>query len=91
MPVARVNDIELNYKLEGDGEETIVLINGLADDQETWVFQMDDFLAAGLPGAAVRQPGHRGELQAGRARTRAGCSPTTRRRWSTRSALPIST
>ncbi len=47
MPVATVNDIELNYKLEGDGEETIVLINGLADDLETWAGQMDDFLAAG--------------------------------------------
>jgi 3-oxoadipate enol-lactonase len=47
MPLARVNDIELNYKLEGDGEETIVLINGLADDLESWVLQMDDFLAAG--------------------------------------------
>src|SRR5215470_17063800 len=47
MPVAKVNDIELNYKLEGDGEETIVLINGLADDLETWVLQIDDFLAAG--------------------------------------------
>src|SRR5436190_24017396 len=47
MPVTRVNDIELNYKLEGDGEDTIVLINGLADDHQTWVLQMDDFLAAG--------------------------------------------
>src|SRR5215470_5330686 len=47
MPVAKVNDIELNYKLEGDGEETIVLINGLADDLETWVLQVDEFLAAG--------------------------------------------
>jgi pimeloyl-ACP methyl ester carboxylesterase len=47
MPVARVNDIELNYMLEGDGEDTIVLINGLADDHQTWVLQMDDFLAAG--------------------------------------------
>src|SRR6266851_8149429 len=47
MPVARVNDIELNYKLEGDGDETIVLINGLADDLETWAGQMDDLLAAG--------------------------------------------
>jgi pimeloyl-ACP methyl ester carboxylesterase len=47
MPVARVNDIELNYKLEGDGEDTIVLINGLADDLETWVLQVDEFLAAG--------------------------------------------
>jgi 3-oxoadipate enol-lactonase len=47
MPVARVNDIDVNYKLEGDGAETIVLINGLADDLETWVFQVEDFLAAG--------------------------------------------
>jgi pimeloyl-ACP methyl ester carboxylesterase len=47
MPVARVNDIDVNYRLEGDGEETIVLINGLADDLETWVLQVDDFLAAG--------------------------------------------
>ena len=52
MPVARVNGIELNYKLDGDGngdaDETIVLVNGLADDLETWVLQMDDFLAAGF-------------------------------------------
>jgi pimeloyl-ACP methyl ester carboxylesterase len=48
MPVATINDIELNYKLEGDGEETIVLINGLADDLETWALQVDDFLAAGF-------------------------------------------
>ena len=37
----------INYKLEGEGPETIVLINGLADDLETWVEQMPDFLAAG--------------------------------------------
>jgi 3-oxoadipate enol-lactonase len=47
MPFARVNDIDLHYKLDGDGEETIVLINGLADDVETWFAQMDDFLSAG--------------------------------------------
>jgi 3-oxoadipate enol-lactonase len=47
MPVTRVNDIDVNYKLEGDGPETIVLINGLADDLETWAFQMGDFLGAG--------------------------------------------
>jgi 3-oxoadipate enol-lactonase len=47
MAVATVNGIELNYRLEGDGQETIVLINGLADDLETWVLQVDDFLAAG--------------------------------------------
>jgi pimeloyl-ACP methyl ester carboxylesterase len=47
MPVIRVNDIDVNYKLEGEGPETIVLVNGLADDLETWVFQMEDFLGAG--------------------------------------------
>jgi 3-oxoadipate enol-lactonase len=47
MPVATVNDIDLHYKLDGDGEETIVLINGLADDLESWFAQLDDFLAAG--------------------------------------------
>ena len=47
MPTASVNGIEMNYRLEGDGEDTIVLINGLADDLETWVFQMDDLLESG--------------------------------------------
>jgi pimeloyl-ACP methyl ester carboxylesterase len=47
MPFAKVNDIDLHYKLDGEGEETIVLINGLADDVETWFAQMDDFLSAG--------------------------------------------
>ncbi len=47
MPTARVNDIDVNYRLEGDGEETVVLINGLADDLETWAYQTGDLLAAG--------------------------------------------
>jgi 3-oxoadipate enol-lactonase len=47
MPTARVNEIEIHYRLEGEGPETLVLVNGLADDLETWVLQMDDFLAAG--------------------------------------------
>ena len=47
MPIARVSDIEINYRLEGAGPETIVLINGLADDLQTWALQMDDLLAAG--------------------------------------------
>jgi pimeloyl-ACP methyl ester carboxylesterase len=47
LPIARINDIELNYQLEGEGQETIVLINGLADDLGSWAFQTGDFLAAG--------------------------------------------
>ena len=47
MPVATINGLTVRYRLEGTGEETIVLVNGLADDLETWAFQVDDFLAAG--------------------------------------------
>jgi 3-oxoadipate enol-lactonase len=47
MGLATVNGVDLNYKLEGDGAETIVLINGLADELETWDFQVPAFLAAG--------------------------------------------
>lgn len=50
MPSTSVNGIDINYRLEGahnDGAETIVLINGLADDLETWILQMDDLIAAG--------------------------------------------
>ncbi len=47
MPTATVNGIDVHYRLEGEGAETIVLVNGLADDLETWVLQVDDFLAAG--------------------------------------------
>ena len=42
-----VNDIDINYLLEGDGVETVVLVNGLADDLLTWVYQVDALLAAG--------------------------------------------
>jgi 3-oxoadipate enol-lactonase len=48
MPTAYVNDVTLNYSLEGDGDETIVLVNGLADDLNTWDFQMPALLEAGF-------------------------------------------
>ena len=47
MPTVNVNGIDINYELEGDGDETIVLVNGLADDLQTWVQQMEDLLGAG--------------------------------------------
>ena len=47
MPVAHVRDIDINYELDGDGPQTIVLINGLADDLNSWAFQLEDLLAAG--------------------------------------------
>jgi 3-oxoadipate enol-lactonase len=47
MPTASVNGIDIHYELEGDGPDTIVMVNGLADDLTTWVLQMEDFLGAG--------------------------------------------
>src|SRR5262249_29869232 len=47
MPFVTLNGLKQHYRLEGDGPETIVLINGLADDLETWAEQMGDFLGAG--------------------------------------------
>lgn len=48
MTIATLRGIDIHYRLDGDGGETIVLINGLAEDLETWAFQMDDLLGAGF-------------------------------------------
>jgi len=48
MSTASVNGIDINYALEGDGPETVVLVNGLADELETWAYQMPALLDAGF-------------------------------------------
>jgi 3-oxoadipate enol-lactonase len=48
MSTADVNGITINYKLEGDGPETVVLVNGLADDLESWGYQTPALLDAGF-------------------------------------------
>jgi 3-oxoadipate enol-lactonase len=48
MPTATVNGIDIHYRLEGDGPETVVLINGLADDLGTWAYQVPALLDAGF-------------------------------------------
>jgi 3-oxoadipate enol-lactonase len=47
MPTASLEDLEINYRIEGDGPETVVLVNGLADDLETWGDQVPALLEAG--------------------------------------------
>ena len=47
MPKAEVNGIEINYRLEGDGGDTVVLISGLGDEIGMWDMQMPGLLAAG--------------------------------------------
>ena len=48
MSTTTVNGIAINYKLEGDGPETVVLVNGLADDLESWGYQTAALLEAGF-------------------------------------------
>jgi pimeloyl-ACP methyl ester carboxylesterase len=47
MPTAHINGIDINHLVEGDGPETVLLINGLADDLETWEYQATALLEAG--------------------------------------------
>jgi len=39
MPTMAADGIELAYRIDGDGPETLVLVNGLADTKETWELQ----------------------------------------------------
>lgn len=50
MPTAQINGITLNYQIDGSDSaaETIVLINGLADDLESWGFQIPALIDAGF-------------------------------------------
>ena len=42
------NGIDIHYRIAGDGASTLVLINGVGDDLDGWVNQVDDFARAGL-------------------------------------------
>jgi pimeloyl-ACP methyl ester carboxylesterase len=42
------NGIDIHYRIDGVGPETLVLINGVGDDLDGWVNQTGDFVAAGL-------------------------------------------
>jgi 3-oxoadipate enol-lactonase len=42
------NGIGIHYRIDGDGEQTLVLINGVGDDLDGWANQIADLVAAGL-------------------------------------------
>jgi 3-oxoadipate enol-lactonase len=46
--VASADGVEINYRVEGAGDETVVLVNGIGDDLEAWLLQVPDLLSAGL-------------------------------------------
>ncbi|MGI8576597.1 MAG: alpha/beta fold hydrolase [Nocardioidaceae bacterium] len=47
MSIEQINGIDIHYEVDGDGDETVVLVNGLADDMETWAYQLPALLRAG--------------------------------------------
>lgn len=49
MPFVKLDGVNIHYRLDGPdtAAETIVLINGLADDLDSWGFQVPDLTAAG--------------------------------------------
>jgi len=47
MPTECLNGVDIHYEVDGDGAETVVLINGLADDVDTWAYQLPALLEAG--------------------------------------------
>jgi 3-oxoadipate enol-lactonase len=48
MPVVHANDIDIHYRIAGEGAETLLLINGVGDDLQGWAMQIAPFVAAGL-------------------------------------------
>lgn len=43
MPIISANGLDLAYQIDGDGPETLVLVNGLADNKESWEAQIPAF------------------------------------------------
>ena len=43
MPTIHANGLDLGYQIDGDGPETLVLVNGLADAKESWEAQIPAF------------------------------------------------
>jgi 3-oxoadipate enol-lactonase len=42
------NGIDIHYRISGDGDQDLVLINGVGDDLDGWANQIGDFTGAGL-------------------------------------------
>ena len=48
MPTVSANGLEIAFRLDGEGTETVLLINGLADEKESWGLQAGAFIEAGF-------------------------------------------
>jgi 3-oxoadipate enol-lactonase len=48
MPLVHADNLDIHYRVDGDGPDTLVLVNGVGDDLTGWAMQVGDFVAAGL-------------------------------------------
>ena len=47
MPFEHLNGIDIHYQVDGEGEQAVLLVNGLADDLTTWMYQVPALVSAG--------------------------------------------
>lgn len=48
MPIVPGNGLDIHYRITGDGDETVLLVNGVGDDLEGWAMQVGPLVEAGL-------------------------------------------
>ena len=60
------NGIDIRYRITGDGDQDLVLINGVGDDLDGWANQLDDFFGRRAARDQLRQPRRRGVRPAAR-------------------------
>jgi 3-oxoadipate enol-lactonase len=48
MPLVHTDGLDIHYRVDGDGPDTLVLVNGVGDDLSGWAMQIGDFVASGL-------------------------------------------
>jgi 3-oxoadipate enol-lactonase len=48
MPLVRANGLDIHYRITGEGTETVLLVNGVGDDLESWTMQVAPLVASGL-------------------------------------------
>ena len=84
MPTAQLNGITINYEIDGPDTagETVVLVNGLADDLQSWGFQIPALADAGFRVLRFDNRGI-GKTRDRRGPTPPSCSRPTPRRSST--------
>ena len=57
------NGIDIHYRISGDGARTLVLVNGVGDDLDGWVNQVDGFDCQSCAWSATTTAGSAGPVR----------------------------